>query len=260
MWNNYIYWAIPAILLFISSSILIFVPRKAKIVELFMMTGILVVTSFIIILWISQKHPPLRTMGDTRLWYSFFLSAIGYIAYKRWKYKWLLSFSCVVSCVFIIVNLCKPELHSTYLMPALRSHWFIPHVTFYILAYALMVAATVSAIVQLIKLRKGKEDLELSLVIDRIVYQGFALLTIGLLIGIVWAIQAWGHSWNWDTKETWALITYVAYTVYIHLRLQNRYTRLTMWILPVAFLLLMITWLGVDYLPTASNSMHIYSK
>jgi Cytochrome C assembly protein. len=98
-------------------------------------------------------------MGETRLWYSFFLSSVGYLAYRRWKYPWLLSFSALVASVFVFINLFKPEIHSKNLMPALQSEWFVPHVTSYILSYAMFGAATIGAFVQLRKVhRNGYSD------------------------------------------------------------------------------------------------------
>ena len=61
--------------------------------------GSLVFLLFIVGLWISLERPPMRTMGETRLWYSFFLSIIGLILYVKCKYKWVLSFSTLMSLV-----------------------------------------------------------------------------------------------------------------------------------------------------------------
>ena len=87
--------------------------------------------AFIIGLWISLDRPPLRTMGETRLWYSFFALLSGLFTYIRWKYRWILPFSAVLATVFIVINVLKPEIHDQTLMPALQSAWFIPHVTVY---------------------------------------------------------------------------------------------------------------------------------
>ena len=108
--------------------------------------GSLVFFLFIIGLWMSLERPPLRTMGETRLWYSFFLSVIGLILYIKCKYKWILSFSTLMSLVFVFVNLLKPEIHSKTLMPALQSAWFVPHVIVYMFSYAMMGAVTLFAI------------------------------------------------------------------------------------------------------------------
>ncbi len=90
----------------------------------FTFLGLAIFFSFIIGMWISLERPPMRTMGETRLWYSFFLPLAGLITYARWKYKWILSFSCILSLVFICINIFKPEIHNKTLMPALQSPWF----------------------------------------------------------------------------------------------------------------------------------------
>ncbi len=48
---------------------------------------------------------------------------------------------------------------------------------------------------------------------DTLVYIGTAFLTFGMLSGALWAKEAWGHYWNWDPKETWALITWLLITI-----------------------------------------------
>merc|ERR1719159_1612936 len=53
---------------------------------------------------------------------------------------------------------------------------------------------------------------------------GFAALTIGLISGAVWANDAWGSYWSWDPKETWALITWLWYAGYLHVRLTPSYS------------------------------------
>nr|YP_010377649.1 cytochrome c heme attachment protein [Diplopterygium chinense]QYC93011.1 cytochrome c heme attachment protein [Diplopterygium chinense] len=53
----------------------------------------------------------------------------------------------------------------------------------------------------------------------QIISLGFPSLTIGILSGAVWANEAWGSHWNWDPKETWALITWLIYAIYIHIRM-----------------------------------------
>ena len=258
-WSEYLWFAIPSIICWLIAGGLVLITKKSVLIDIFMVLGIVIFGSFIVGLWIGQDRPPLRTMGETRLWYSFFLALIGYFTYKHWKYNWILSFSALVAIVFVCVNIFKPEIHSTNLMPALQSYWFVPHVTVYILSYSMLGAATIASIMQLVKLNKGKADEALYQFTDNIVYIGFGFLILGLLMGAVWAKEAWGHYWSWDPKETWAFVTSAAYLVYIHMRLQNKHPRFTLWMLPISFILLMITWIGVNYLPAAQNSVHVYS-
>jgi ABC-type transport system involved in cytochrome c biogenesis permease subunit len=229
------------------------------------LAGLLVFFSFIILFWISLERPPLRTMGETRLWYSFFLPLAGLMVYSRWKYKWILSFSTLLALVFICVNLFKPEIHSKTLMPALQSPWFAPHVIVYMFAYALLGAATLMALFILVKgkslpdTRTGRgKEFEIT---DNLVYIGFAFMTFGMLFGALWAKEAWGHYWSWDPKETWAAITWFCYLVYIHYRnIPHHKERLALWMLLIAFVLLQMCWWGINYLPSAiGSSVHTYS-
>ena len=261
IWDSFIWFALPASLLWILGSVMVYLSKNSKLTDILIVSGIIILGIFIGMLWKELERPPLRTMGETRLWYSFFLALIGYITYKHWNYKWLLGFSSLMAIIFILVNLAKPEIHSKNLMPALQSYWFIPHVTVYILSYATLGAATLAALVQIFQLSRNKPvNTVLIDFIDNIIYVGFSFLTLGMLLGAIWAKEAWGHYWSWDPKETWAFITAAAYLIYIHIRLRKFHLKLALYFLPVAFALLMVTWVGVNYLPSAQNSIHTYSK
>ena len=168
-------------------------------------------------MWITLERPPLRTMGETRLWYSFFLPLAGIIVYSRWHYRWILSFSTLLATVFVCINLFKPEIHSKTLMPALQSPWFAPHVIVYMMAYAMLGAAMVMAVYLLFIKKTAATAQELDIT-DNLVYVGMSFVTLGMLMGALWAKEAWGHYWSWDPKETWAAITWLSYLVYIHYR------------------------------------------
>ena len=144
-WNLFIWFALPALLMWAIGAMFAWKGRRS-LVYAFTLTGIAVFFAFILGMWISLKRPPLRTMGETRLWYSFFLPIAGIIVYSRWRYKWILSFSTLLAAVFICINLLKPEIHSKTLMPALQSPWFAPHVIVYMFSYALLGAATLMAV------------------------------------------------------------------------------------------------------------------
>ena len=257
-WESFIYFAICAVLLWVAGSYQAW-KDKAKSAYALTILGLGVFFAFILSMWISLERPPLRTMGETRLWYSFFLPLAGLLVYSRWRYKWILSFSTLLSVVFICVNLLKPEIHSKTLMPALQSPWFAPHVIVYMFAYALLGAATIMAVYLLVRQRWSQQETEIT---DNLVYVGLAFLTFGMLFGALWAKEAWGHYWSWDPKETWAAITWLAYLVYIHFRLY-RPQQLTpaLWMLIICFVLLQMCWWGINYLPSAQgSSVHTYSK
>lgn len=222
--------------------------------------GLVVFGTFISLLWHSLERPPLRTMGETRLWYSFFLPFAGLITYIRWKYKWILGFGTLLSVVFICVNILKPEIHNKALMPALQSPWFAPHVIIYMFAYAMLGASAVMAI-YLLWVRKNRCDEKEMALCDNLVYVGLSFMTLGMLTGALWAKEAWGHYWAWDPKETWAAVTWFSYLTYIHMRIglqQKR--RLSLSVLLISFVFLQMCWWGINYLPSAQgSSIHTYN-
>ena len=257
-WDYFVYFAVVAVVLWITGA---WAAWKHKTVVAYASTalGLTVFFAFIIAMWVSLERPPLRTMGETRLWYSFFLPLAGLIVYSRWKYKWILSFSTMMAVVFICINLFKPEIHSKALMPALQSPWFAPHVIVYMFAYALLGAAAVMAVYLLVRKQATAQEEDIT---DNLVYTGLAFMTFGMLFGALWAKEAWGHYWSWDPKETWAAITWLSYLVYIHYRLHRPQSlRPAWWMLLVAFVLLQMCWWGINYLPSAQGaSVHTYSS
>lgn len=261
-WDHFIYFALTAVILWAVGALTAYKSKKKTIPTLFTALGLAVFFAFILGLWMSLERPPLRTMGETRLWYSFFLPLAGLLTYQRWRYKWILSFTTILSSVFVIVNITKPDIHNKVLMPALQSPWFAPHVIIYMFSYAILGAVTLIAIYYLARESKIANKPHLMDMTDNLVYVGTALITMGMLMGAIWAKAAWGHYWSWDPKETWAAATWVGYLVYIHYRLKRTASNKTsMYILIVAFIMLQICWVGVNYLPSAQGrSVHTYSS
>ena len=163
------------------------------------------------------------------------------------------------------------------LPPALQSPWFIPHLIVYMAGYALLATATLLAIYLFLgcpvkpgmttgsgheNVTPGHDRVSRGMSItDNLVYVGLAFLTFGMLMGALWAKEAWGHYWSWDPKETWAAITWLCYLLYLHFRnVQPREWRKACWILLLAFVCLQICWWGINYLPSAQGlSIHTYN-
>nr|QYB21162.1 cytochrome c heme attachment protein [Dacrydium cupressinum]BBF90748.1 cytochrome c biogenesis protein [Dacrydium cupressinum] len=84
---------------------------------------------------------------------------------------------------------------------------------------------------------------------------GFSLLTIGILSGAVWANEAWGSYWSWDPKETWALITWTIYAIYLHIRINRGWQgEKPAIVASLGFFLVWICYLGVDLLGIGLHS------
>lgn len=259
-WDYFIYFSSVSVILWTIAAIAALRSNKRLVPTLLTVAGLIVFFLFIVGMWISLERPPLRTMGETRLWYSFFLPLVGLITYERWQYKWLLSFSTLLSTVFIVINITKPDIHNKVLMPALQSPWFSPHVIIYMFSYAILGAVTIIAIYYLFKEKKLTDKSKLMEMTDNLVYVGTAFITMGMLLGAIWAKEAWGHYWSWDPKETWAAATWISYLIYIHVRLKKDVSyRTAMIVLIISFVMLQICWWGLNYLPSAQQSIHVYS-
>lgn len=310
-WDSFVWFALAASLFWISGAIVSVISKRRLPAAVLTGCGSAIFMTFIVGVWISLGRPPLRTMGETRLWFSLFLSLIGLVVYLRWRYRWVLPFGCLMAVMFASINIFKPEIHTEELMPALRSPWFVPHVIVYMFAYAVMGIATILAIRILWLTRRSaagsapapgsttpatvdatasplspslQGDLRLC---DTLVRMGWGFITMGIVMGALWAKQAWGDYWTWDPKETWAAATWLSYLLYMHLRQgsalssvtsagsvtiarqnspatevashSNKALRRTLFLLIFSFILLQMCWWGVNYLPSAQGfSLHTY--
>ena len=264
-WTDFMYFAAGSAICWIAAAALCWssgpeasLKRPAWIPTAISLAGSAIFFSFIIGLWMSLERPPMKTQGETRLWYSFFISIIGVIVWCRWKFRWILSFSTMMSVMFACINIFKPEIHSKTLMPALQSPWFVPHVAVYMFAYAMMGAVTVFAIY--LWWQSGRREIrrEEMGACDTLVKIGWAFLTLGMVMGALWAKEAWGDWWTWDPKETWALATWLGYLLYIHLRPHMKDHDYIFALLIFNFILLQMCWWGINFLPAAQSSVHVY--
>lgn len=263
MWHYFDLITYITVALWVLAGTLIYSKSKAlRVVSIIShLAATLTIGGFIVALWINLDRPPLRTLAETRIWYSFFMGLIGYAIYLLYRHKWIISYSAVMGMVFIILTYTHPDTMNKALMPALQSVWFVPHVIVYIFAYAMLGMASLTAFYGIYRYKKGQEVVSAFAVIDQLIKVGYVFLTFGLLFGALWAKEAWGHYWTWDPKETWAFITWLGYLVYLHHKYNHRESKplQSFIIVGVSFILLLICWFGVNYLPTAQMSVHTYS-
>jgi ABC-type transport system involved in cytochrome c biogenesis permease subunit len=143
-------------------------------------------------------------------------------------------------------------------IPALRSGWLILHVSFAFIGESFFVASFVASLAYLATRNEGKR-----IEYDRISYTsiavGYPIFTAGALVfGAIWAERAWGTWWSWDPKEIWALVTWLVYTAYLHLRLtRKRKDSLPSIVAVLGFLCALFTFFGVNYL---LPSLHSYGR
>jgi ABC-type transport system involved in cytochrome c biogenesis permease subunit len=92
----------------------------------------------------------------------------------------------------------------------------------------------------------------------KVIVSGFPLLSIGIVLGAMWAYEAWGRYWGWDPKETWALITWFVYAIYLHTRITLGWTGKPGAALAVAgFAIVIFCYMGVN-LGLTGEGLHTY--
>lgn len=192
----------------------------------------------------------------------FFAGAItlllfAYRMQKRWSVIPAVVFGATVVALALVAVASSPLVPSTTQppIPALQSYWLVLHVTMAFIGEAFFVVGFVASIIYLVSKDDAKRHNA-----DRVTYTsiaiGYPIFTAGALIfGAIWAEAAWGSYWSWDPKETWALITWLTYTVYLHARLVKRFRgKLTAWLSILGFLFTMFTFFGVNYLISGLHS------
>jgi cytochrome c-type biogenesis protein CcsB len=107
---------------------------------------------------------------------------------------------------------------------------------------------------------ESKQESTIALTLDNLSYRilgiGFPLLTIGILSGAVWANEAWGSYWSWDPKETWALLTWLIYAIYLHTRLSKGWEgKKPAIIASLGFVIVWMCYLGVNLI---GEGLHSY--
>jgi cytochrome c-type biogenesis protein CcsB len=202
--------------------------------------------------------------------------------------------SALLTNAFATFTLPKEMQESSPLVPALQSNWLMMHVTVMIISYAALIIGSLLSIAFLIITFEGSNnemkkpsnlsnlnglngnattDLtnnlkpgtnnklsNIALLLDNLSYRilgiGFPFLTIGILSGAVWANEAWGSYWSWDPKETWALLTWLIFAIYLHTRLSKGWEgKKPAIIASFGFVIVWICYLGVNLL---GEGLHSY--
>lgn len=143
------------------------------------------------------------------------------------------------------------------LAPVLNSPLLGIHVSTIMAAYALLSLLFINSLAALLVPRWRRTPVP-TLFAQVLLTPALALLAVGIFLGAVWANVSWGNYWSWDPKETWALITLLAYAVPVHRRTFGFLQRPLVLhsYLCAAFLILLMTYLGVNYL---LGGMHSYA-
>ncbi|WP_053228014.1 cytochrome c biogenesis protein CcsA [Spirochaeta cellobiosiphila] len=212
----------------------------------------LVLLAAIIYRSIQMNFPALTNTFESLLIYSclVLLIMIWYQFQKGWPFNQRLFFFTTFVALVLLLMASSPitDKNITPPVPALKSTWLILHVFFSFVGESFYVLSFVASLLVLrsVEDKKKKEFDHFAYVFTIL---GYSFFTVGALIfGSIWAEQAWGSYWSWDPKETWALITWLIYSFYLHYRMRSKEPNKLAWISIVGFLCTMFTFFGVNYL------------
>ncbi len=153
-----------------------------------------------------------------------------------------------------------------YLPPSLRGYWLFIHIFFAKLAYDCFLIGIAFAVLLLLKMsRWGSANNLLDKLphtgrLDELSYRfsalGFLFLAVMIIAGSIWANQAWGRYWGWDMTETWSLVTWLVYAVYLHARITYKWhNQKSAWFLIFGMVFVIITFFVLPYIPLENTHM-----
>ena len=239
--------------------------------------------------WIISSHFPISNLYESLCFLSWGLTLAQLLLEKEYESPII---SAIVNPIILLTLgfacFVLPEnlRLTSNLVPALRSSWLVMHVSVVMLSYsALIIGSLLSASVLLIEksqplqirsnsigvggytisrsnVMKGfikQSNFTHSEKLDTLSYRsilvGFVLLTLGLISGAVWANEAWGTWWSWDPKETWALISWLFYAAYLHMRISKGWQgRKPAILATTGFFIVLICYIGVNFLGVGLHS------
>jgi cytochrome c-type biogenesis protein CcsB len=237
--------------------------------------------------WISQGYFPLSNLYESLIFLSWGISFIHLIVEYKTQSRLIGAISTPL--LFFLSGFSSLTLPTEMqkalpLVPSLQSNWLMMHVSMMMVSYATLILGSLLSILYLafvffsgqtndVKLEVpvgesataiaspvSSSKLSLLQTVDiwsyRIIGLGFPFLTIGIISGAVWANEAWGSYWSWDPKETWALITWLVFAIYLHSRLLKGWQGKQAAILgSCGFFVIWICYLGVNFL---GKGLHSY--
>jgi cytochrome c-type biogenesis protein CcsB len=223
--------------------------------------------------WVEAGHPPYVTLYEIATMLVWGTTTV-YLLLFEGVLKVRSAGAFVVLLIFCLQSYAlwfiEPALKEHVpLVPALRSYWLMIHVSMAIISYSAFAVAAGAGLTYMVKhYSRGKiaSSLPSGAAIEEFMFRavavGFPFMTLVLITGAIWAQEAWTKAWSWDPKETWALITWLTYAAYLHVRVQRGVRGITMaWLSLIGFVVVLITFMGVNYLVQwfGLDSMHTYS-
>jgi len=253
------------ILLYFAAMLLYFVyiavkkDSLAKAAVVLQAAGLVLHTAALVCRGIGAGRLPMTNQYEFATSFAWGLCLVSLIFILRFKFPMLGAFAAPV--ILLIIGYAAMQSRAVReLMPALRSSWLGFHVSTAIIAYGAFGVSFVLSVIFLLRDRMQDQSFwdkrvpsreKLDLISYRSVSLGLLFLTFTIVTGAIWAEQAWGSYWSWDPKETWSLITWLIYAVFLHLRIRRGWKGKAAAIFAVVgFICVIFTYIGVNtFLP-----------
>lgn len=214
-------------------------------------------TAAIIVRWLQVGHGPVMRSYENSLAGSWFLYAIYLVLSRAMPRAKNLSLGVLPIVLLMVGNGIMSGPQPEPLLPPYQSTWLWIHVGFAWLSYGAFLVAAAMAIVYLLKTRPNlrafkAERLPPAEALDELTFKtilfGFVAHTIMTGCGAIWAHGLWGRYWSWDPIETWSLITWLVYALYLHLRITFGWRgRKAAWFAAIAAVAVTITFGGMGF-------------
>ena len=229
-----------------------------KVAWWFFLVGAACNTIYLVARGIAAGRLPLANQFEFATAFAWGIAVMLIVLRAKFRAEWVCVSAMPMTFLILSYAALQPK-EITELMPALRSMWFGLHIGSAVFSYAAFVLAGCGGL-RYILLEKQESQTNRLAQMDYLCYRlvafGFLLLTVVILSGAIWAEQAWSAFWTWDPKETWALITWILYAIYLHLRIRKKNSGLTMaWFAVVAVPVVLFTFIGVN---TLLPGLHSY--
>jgi cytochrome c-type biogenesis protein CcsB len=256
-----------------------------SIAKIFIFSSNFLLALTLILRWFNENYFPLSNLYESLIFLSWSISTIHIFIEAQTKSRIIGSISSPILFFlsgFSTLTLPVDMQKALPLVPSLQSNWLMMHVSMMMISYATLIIGSLFSILYLafsffnnsnkslnyeitnkdVTLVQENTFSKLSLLqtVDiwsyRIIGLGFPFLTLGIISGAVWANEAWGSYWSWDPKETWALITWLVFAIYLHSRLLKGWQGQNAAILgSFGFFVIWICYLGVNFL---GKGLHSY--
>lgn len=228
-------------------------PALNRAARLAFLLGFALHTAYSVWRGLAAGRVPLANQFEFASGFAWAAAVIAFFLFRRIRQEWVMTAAMPV-CFLVLSYAAFQPMQIKDIMPALRSTWFVLHIGSAAFSYAAFAIAGGLGVSYLAQMKKGKPETDAKMKqIDflsyRLVCLGFLLLTVVIFSGAIWAEQAWSSWWSWDPKETWALITWIFYAIYLHQRLRLKWQGKRMAVLSiVAVILVAFTFAGVNLL------------